>query len=604
MDSAVFNDAKLTKIFDRYSPEGVQAGTIMKETADKAAKSEMIVPILGLQGMGKSTLINAILAEDIMPSEADETTCVPVEIKYGDNSYCEVHFKKKQKLEKAVTKEDLAQYVDNAFNPGNYKGVSHIVVYRSADVLKNGMVLVDLPGVGSLTAENTETTMRYVENLCTAIFVIPTNPTIRRNEESFIRGVWSQFPTAMFVQNTWEGEPAVVIRDSSEFNKMALKKIGASVNSTFNADEDLTVVNVYGAAYGRIYNDDKRVESSGIKQLLERLDTMTRNWTEKMQNGVENRIKNLFVSTKAAIENKRDQIGKSAEEIRKKHQEVLNGFEKVTKEITEKVDEIEDFVDNKRSEFNEMANNLSKTCTDNIRAKIYRVIDGGTTDGDNLNRAFSEIQSDEVSIAVDEAVIAFNRLKAEVMTMLEDMDEITDGGDISIEEMEFNKKHRFKWEKGASVLVNIGGGIGGYAAGAALTPIVTAALTGAGVGAAAGPIGIAVGIVAGLAITGLVALLSGAGKKAVTAADASKTKREIDPKINEIGRQLKNTILDGFNSTKKCIEESLEDYIDTRNEYIDQQKEAALGEIEIPENDEQLIADLKYLEEMEEKYAV
>lgn len=49
------------------------------------------------------------------------------------------------------------------------------------------MVIVDLPGVGSLTKENENTTRRYVENLCSAIFVIPTVPTIRNKEALLLR---------------------------------------------------------------------------------------------------------------------------------------------------------------------------------------------------------------------------------------------------------------------------------------------------------------------------------------------------------------------------------------------------------------------------------
>lgn len=602
MDINVFNDKKLAEVFDRYSPEEVKAGENMLETLSRAVGSEIIVPVLGLQGMGKSTLINAILAEDIMPVEADETTCVPVEIKYGDEPHCEVYFKGSDRIEKAVTKEDLAQYVDNNFNPANKKKVSHITVYRSAEILKNGMVLVDLPGMGSLTAENANTTMRYIENLCTAIFIIPTTPVIRRSEAAFIRAVWSQFPTAIFVQNAWEGEAPINIKDASVFNKSALKEISLTINNTFNEDEDLTVVNVYGAAYGRINKDKKRTEASGILKLTERLKTLTDHWADNMKNGLENRVKNLFISTKAAIENKREEIGKSASEILQKRREVMDRFDKTTKELTQKIYAIEDDVDSRRSEFYDLADKLSKNCMDNIRAGIYPVIDGGITDGDKLNRAFKDIQSNEVPYAADEAIKGFASLKSEVMEQLEDMDNITDSVNISIEEINFNKKHRFKWEKGANVLINIGGGIGGYFAGAAITPAVTAAL--AGVGAAAGPIGFAVGLVAGLAITGIVSLLSGAGKNAVVAADASNTKRLIDREIAKIGRELKNSIIDGYESTRKCIEDSLEDYIDMRNDYIDQQKEAELGEIEVPESDEQLIKDLKFLEEMEEKYDI
>ena len=141
----------------------------------------MIVPILGTQGMGKSTMINAILGEDILPSEADETTCVPVEIRYGTEPQGIVRFRDDKAEVYVKTKADLSAFVDNNFNPGNEKQVSHIVLYRDDDLLKTGLVIVDLPGVGSLTKANEETTNRYIKDLCVAIFIISTSPSDSEN---------------------------------------------------------------------------------------------------------------------------------------------------------------------------------------------------------------------------------------------------------------------------------------------------------------------------------------------------------------------------------------------------------------------------------------
>lgn len=125
----------------------------------------------------------------------------------------------------------MYEYVDNNSNPGNEKQVSRIVLYRKNDLLAKGLTIVDLPGVGSLTRANEETTNRYIKNLCTAIFVIPTVPTIRKTEAMFIKSVWSQFPIALFVQNRWANDTRQAVTESVQYNTMRLKQIAEQLNN-------------------------------------------------------------------------------------------------------------------------------------------------------------------------------------------------------------------------------------------------------------------------------------------------------------------------------------------------------------------------------------
>lgn len=158
------NNQELIKIIDKYSNGNRPLGSLIREIAVNSENSEMIVPVLGMQGMGKSTLINAMLAEDILPSDADETTCVPVEIKYGEDEQAIIFFNDRSEQTIVHKKEELQPYVDNVENPANCKGVSHIILYRKNELLKNGLTIVDLPGIGSLTAENEKTTQRYIRD--------------------------------------------------------------------------------------------------------------------------------------------------------------------------------------------------------------------------------------------------------------------------------------------------------------------------------------------------------------------------------------------------------------------------------------------------------
>jgi len=190
------NYPELLSLLEQYSPAGQNYAQLILEIENKSNSSDMIVPILGTQGMGKSTMINAILGEDILPSEADETTCVPVEIRFGNDPYGIVHFSCEKSEVIVMTKSDLSAFVDNNFNPGNEKQVRHIVLYRDHPLLKTGLVFVDLPGVGSLTKANEETTNLYIRDLCVAIFIISTSPPILKTEANFIASVWRSFNSA------------------------------------------------------------------------------------------------------------------------------------------------------------------------------------------------------------------------------------------------------------------------------------------------------------------------------------------------------------------------------------------------------------------------
>ena len=55
---------------------------------------------------------------------------------------------------------------------------------------------------------------------------------------------------------------------------------------------------------------------------------------------------------------------------------------------------------------------------------------------------------------------------------------------------------------------------------------------------------------------------------------------------------------------KKQIEECIDNYIEMRNQFIEEQKEEMLKNVQPPEDNGQLDADLEYLNEKEKMYGV
>lgn len=537
-------DKKLLNILNKYSKENL--GDLFLKIIENSKSNEIIIPVLGLQGMGKSTLINSILSENILPNDADETTCVPVEVKYGEEEKALVYFKSKKVVE-AFTREDLNEYVDNMFNPGNEKQVSHIVLYRKINLLKSGAVIVDLPGVGSLTKENQETTMRYIKNLCTAIFLIPTTPTIRKSEELFIKSVWMQFSSAIFVQNNF-GESKREVLESVEFNSKVLKNIAKSINNNFN--DEIIVVNAYDALYGELHNNKKLTDNSNIKSLINKIDRMLQNWNEDKKNNIKNRSISIINASKEQIERYIEEYSLSKEELNKKYQAEEENFKYSIKKLKEQVEEIEDFLNNKEIEVRKFAHDQAKNCTEDIRSATFILIDDGLVDGVMLTEAFNNIQQQYIEDVINNYFDFQNEIVTNLNDKFQKLLEIE--SNLSISSLNFNNGQSFKFEKGINFGINIIGAFGALKLGTAIG------------GTIGGLLGVIVGGVAGVVVGILGSILGNKTKKSITDVRGRKTKDQIDEFIQSISFNIKHEIIQNFEDSMEQINEFLYKYIENK----------------------------------------
>ncbi len=557
----ITNYKKIIDILNNYS-EKQKLGNILISMVNNTKSKEIIIPVLGMQGMGKSTIINAILSENILPNDADETTCVPIEIKYGKEEKALVHFKSSDKTVTIFTKEELSEYVDNIHNPANDKGVSHIVLHRKLDILKSGVTIVDLPGVGSLTKENQDTTMRYIKNLCTAIFVIPTIPTIRRMEEIFIKSVWMQFTSAIFVQNNF-GETKREVIEAVEFNSKVLKNISNSINTPY--DGEIKVVNAYEAICGAINNDEELRQKSNINDLIYAIKDTINNWENKEQENIISRVELTIASCKKQIENLISESKLSSDELHAKLQKEEDSFNSNTKELKKQVEKVDEYLYEKEGYVNSFAKEQSKICTENIRSNIYRIIDSGVVDGYQLTEAFNDYQEQYLSDLINNFYDLSQKIKFELLDQMEEFRQIIElENDISIDALNFNNGQAFKYEKGLNIGINVAGGIGGIYVGGEIG-LAIGSFIGGPIGAVVGG---AVGLLTGIGINIVAGSLGKKTKETVTSMRARETKREIDVVIDEIGDTIKKQIAVGFDEMIANVRLTLDEYIDERKKQL------------------------------------
>ena len=542
------NYPELLRLLEKYSPMGQNYAQLILEIEKKSSTSDMIVPILGTQGMGKSTMINAILGEDILPSEADETTCVPVEIRYGPEPKGIVRFLDDKPETPVNTKTELSEFVDNNFNPGNEKRVSHIVLYRDYPLLKTGLVIVDLPGVGSLTKANEETTTKYIQNLCVAIFIISTSPPILKTEANFITSVWRSFNSVYFVQNVWDDNSEDETREGLDHNKKVLSEISQKISAPML--HPIIPVNAYAAAKGSLEKNQELIRTSNINELLEALTSFAKRYREESTSALEARVKQLVASAgkQAAYEvrlanmNHDEQL--AAMETEKKH------FESASYEIEEKVGGIKRQLQSDQRKVQSFATETATKYSNLLRTKIHRLVDQGIVDGEHLTNAFANFQSQYATEAMDEVHEKFEAIWEELKSKLEELDDVLQQEDLhSPEAGAFNKAQAFKWEKGMDASFKIGGVIGSAIAFAAI----------------GGPAGFAAALGIGLAGS----LFGWASRKAVVKSRGNQTKRELEHPIAEFKSSITKVINDSFSEFADKTCSRLNGYIAARSEELD-----------------------------------
>lgn len=523
-----FVTSELKECLNRNSRPGTELGNDLEKLFSTARKSEMLLPVVGTQGMGKSTLINAILGEDILPNAADETTCVPVEVAYGEKEYAEVFFRNSEKRLEVKTKSELNAFVDNNENPANEKGVEHIRLYRNREILKSGLIVVDLPGVGSITAANEDTTKRYIENVRCAIFVIPTVPVIRRREAIFIKAAWSQFNNAIFVQNDF-GETATEKRDSVEFNTLKLKQM--SEENALNFEKPILLINAHKALTGAIQKIKSDIDESGINALTSKLTRLAKEWDSSLETALNERIKSILTLSISEVDRKLKEADSSAEKTREERKEEYHKNKAEIDQIVDTIDSISLWLSEQKTIVKRHISDECVKTAGRIRAGITNVINGGNVDGSLLEEAFRDIQTEEVeAFSLSAQDIIENLAKEFRDRMLDLIESIQIQEGIAYNKVDFKSKRKVKWEKGANYLFQVGGAAGGYLGAGAVAALF-----------ASNPAGWAVAAV-GVCIYGLASLFGFGVKKYKLEKRKEEARKAVYPKIDEIEYQLKKSI--------------------------------------------------------------
>lgn len=227
--------------------------------------------VLGDMKRGKSTFLNALIGEKLLPSDVNPCTALLTVLRFGSEKKVTVYFKEGRRPDRLDFNTFKHQYTidpDEAKkleseNKLAFPNVSHAVVEYPLPILEQGIEIVDTPGLNDTEARN-EVSLNYINNCHAILFVFrasqPCTLAERRYLENYIKG---RGLTVFFLINAWdEIREGLIDRENTE----ELQEAETRLRRVFH-----TNIGEYCQVNGQDIYSDRVFEISSLKALRLRL---------------------------------------------------------------------------------------------------------------------------------------------------------------------------------------------------------------------------------------------------------------------------------------------------------------------------------------------
>jgi GTP-binding protein EngB required for normal cell division len=155
---------------------------------DRLENRAFEIAVFGRVSSGKSSLLNYIVESDVLPVGVNPITAVPTRLAYGHQPALSVWFahKSSERLEVSY----LPEFVTEQQNPANSKHVTRITVQLPSPRLRDGVVLVDTPGLGSLATAGAVETLAYLPRCDLGVVLIDAGSTLTQDDLGTIQALY------------------------------------------------------------------------------------------------------------------------------------------------------------------------------------------------------------------------------------------------------------------------------------------------------------------------------------------------------------------------------------------------------------------------------
>ena len=228
MRAAELPDA-LTSALDELAGLADESDTaVLTALRERLRAARLRVLVVGEAKRGKSTLVNALLGREVLPTGMTPLTAVPTTVTHGTGEAMVVAFADGRAAHCPLSA--LGEFGTERGNPGNSRGVAAITVRLDSPILARGVEIVDTPGTGSVHAHNTAAADGVLPTMDAAIFVLTADPPVSAAERDLLERVHGLSVTTFVVLNKADYTDAAGLAEAVEFTeRIAGQAVGAPV---------------------------------------------------------------------------------------------------------------------------------------------------------------------------------------------------------------------------------------------------------------------------------------------------------------------------------------------------------------------------------------
>ena len=158
-----------------------EQSAVLRGLFARLAEDRFNITLVGRFSRGKTSLMNAILGMDRLPTGVVPLTSVITQVTYGSEAKAVLHYRHTS-LFMDIPLSELAKHITEQGNPGNHRGITVAEVQLPAEFLRRGFTFIDTPGIGSSIAANTRTTLSFLPDADAFILVTSHDSPLSEEE--------------------------------------------------------------------------------------------------------------------------------------------------------------------------------------------------------------------------------------------------------------------------------------------------------------------------------------------------------------------------------------------------------------------------------------